>query len=347
MAQPTEIYVDPAIAGDSGAGTIGDPFGDLEWAIEQTTFDTTNGTRVNIKAGTDEVLAADLSNALADVGTTAAWAPSEQAPCIFQGYTTTAGDGGKGGISGGGSVSIFNAPTQDYVSFIDIHAHNTGANVILNLNDGISLLRCEFDNSTADLVAVDAIGVVMGCKFHNGAAYGLTMRNSRASFNSFENGTNDFTSAINCEQQTSCERNLIKIDGASNGIRTENDNHIIEWNSIWSNGGTGAGVIITGVNKTISILINNMVEGFSGAGGIGFALNATSSAVFVYAGNAAYNNTTNYAAPSDYVLDDWKGIGNETLTASPFTDAANGDFSPVDTGSVKEGSIPYNFGDGQ
>ena len=47
----TEVYVDPSIAADSGAGTVGDPYGDLEYAIEQTTFDTTNGTRVNIKIG--------------------------------------------------------------------------------------------------------------------------------------------------------------------------------------------------------------------------------------------------------------------------------------------------------
>ena len=43
----SEVYVDPSIAADSGTGTIGDPFGDLEYAIEQSTFDTTNGTRVN------------------------------------------------------------------------------------------------------------------------------------------------------------------------------------------------------------------------------------------------------------------------------------------------------------
>ena len=41
----TEVYVDPSIAGDSGVGTIGDPYGDLEYAIEQETFDTKKCTR--------------------------------------------------------------------------------------------------------------------------------------------------------------------------------------------------------------------------------------------------------------------------------------------------------------
>ena len=47
MTTPTELYVDPSIAADSGAGTIGDPYGDLEYCIEQETFDLTNGTRIN------------------------------------------------------------------------------------------------------------------------------------------------------------------------------------------------------------------------------------------------------------------------------------------------------------
>ena len=33
----------------------------------------------------------------------------------------------------------------------------------------------------------------------------------------------------------------------------------------------------------------------------------------------------------------------ETLTASPFTNAAGDDFSPVDEGAVKEGSLPQTW----
>jgi len=63
-----------SIVSDSG------PFGDLEWAIEQTTFDLAEGTRVNIKNGTDEILAAKLETALADTGTSIAWAPAPTSP---------------------------------------------------------------------------------------------------------------------------------------------------------------------------------------------------------------------------------------------------------------------------
>ena len=120
----SEIYVDPSIAADSGTGTIGDPFCDLEYAIEQTTFYTTNGTRVNVKAGTDEVLAAVINTAMADTGTTVAWVPAIAAQMIVQGYTAAAGDGGIGGISGGGSIGIMT--TDQFVSFIDMHLHNCG-----------------------------------------------------------------------------------------------------------------------------------------------------------------------------------------------------------------------------
>ena len=123
----TELYVDPSIAADSGAGTIGDPYGDLEYCLEQEDYDLTNGIRVNIKAGTDEVVAAELSVAMASTaapGKSVAWVPTQAAPCVFQGYTTAAGDGGKGGISGGGSVSIYSDTALDFVHFVDLQQHH-------------------------------------------------------------------------------------------------------------------------------------------------------------------------------------------------------------------------------
>ena len=347
MAQPSEIYVDPSVAADSGAGTAGDPFGDLEYGIEQTTFDTTNGTRVNIKAGADEVLAAEISTAMADTGTTIAWVPVEAAPCVFQGYTTVAGDGGKGGISGGGSVSVYSNATRDFINFIDLHCHNTGSAAVLDADNNISVLRCEIDNTTGSGLLLDLSGVVMGCHVHNCGAIGIECLSGFVAFNFLENGTNDFSTAINSSSSQSY-RNIIKIDGATDGIVVSEGGILIN-NSIWSDGGIGQGVRPENVNKLFTVIANNVIEGFSGAGGVGFDLGVSSNVgVVLYTGNAAYDNTTNYTAPSDYVLDTWEPTDqNETLSASPFTDAANGDFSPVDTGAVKEGSLPADFGGGQ
>lgn len=87
----TEYYIDPAIDANSGTGTIGDPFGDLQYALDTVTRDGTNGDRFNVKAGTAEVLTAALS--LATYGT-----PTEAAPLVIQGYTSAAGGdaGGRG-----------------------------------------------------------------------------------------------------------------------------------------------------------------------------------------------------------------------------------------------------------
>ena len=95
----SEIVLDADITSDSSSPSDVDgvsvPYGDLKFAIEQYTFDLTNGLRVNIKAGTDEVLTVEsLDVTFADTVTTIAWAPTEASPVVFRGYTAVAGDGG-------------------------------------------------------------------------------------------------------------------------------------------------------------------------------------------------------------------------------------------------------------
>ena len=345
MAQPTEIYVDPSIAGDSGAGTSADPYGDLEWAIEQTTFDTANGTRVNIKAGTDEALAVEISAAMADTVTTVAWLPSEAGPCVFQGYTAVAGDGGIGGISGGGSVSVYSDTAFDHVSFIDLHCHNTGSATVIEMDKDCNVIRCEVDNTTGAGIHADLRSSVMSNHVHNCGAIGISLDQGMIAFNYLENGANDFTTAIKAGAVGTLliYRNIVSVDGTSDGIAVAERNFVMN-NSVWSNGGTGQGILAATTGQNIRAVMNNLVEGFSGVGGVGFDFSAGNTRVVIYGGNAAYNNTTDYNSPSDYFID---RLGtsdtNEVLGASPFTAASTGDFSPVDTGSVKEGSLPADF----
>lgn len=338
----TEIYVDPSIAADSGAGTIGDPFGDLEYAIEQTTFDTTNGTRVNIKTGTDEVLAANLATALANTTTTPAWVPTAAAPCIFQGYTSAAGDGGIGGISGGGSVSVLLSATLDYISLIDLHLHNTGANTIIDLDNNCSVIGCELDNATTFGLRLDLDCVAMNNYIHNVGGTGLELGGGVIAFNRIENGTTSVTHAINAVTgDVLIYRNIIKISGTSNGILAGTNSWVMS-NSVFSDGGTGYGIAPNAANRYLMAVMNNVVEGFSGTGGIGFDMGTLSGTVIVhYSGNSAYDNATEFVAPNRAIY----SSGNETLSATPFTDAVNGDFAPVDTGSIKEGVVPAFIGD--
>lgn len=339
----TEIYVDPSIAGDSGDGSIGDPYGDLEYAIEQETFDTTNGTRVNIKAGTDEVLAANLSTALADTGTSVAWVPTEAAPLIFQGYTATAGDGGICGIDGDGSVPIFSNANTDYVFFVNCHLHNTGSNAILLLDNFCGVLGCEIDNTTTTAMTFGNHTAVVGCYIHNVGGKGIEASAGTLVFaNYFADGSNEFTLGVEVETTGVVLRNRFKLADEAGAIKLGPHCYAIH-NSIFSDGSDAKGIAVDG-NDLCGGIINNLVEGFSGSGGIGIDYSIAGSHLIFSGGNSVYNCDTDIAAMAGHLF---YGLGgDESLSASPFAAASSDNFSPVDTGNVKEGSVPSVIGGG-
>jgi hypothetical protein len=339
----TEVYVDPSIAADSGTGTIGDPYGDLEYAIEQTTFDTVNGTRVNVKAGTAEVLAADLTTAMADVVTTVAWAPSSNVPFILQGYTAVAGDGGVAEIDCG-SNQCFSSTTDDGVWTKDLRIHGTNANPIIRLDDYIIIEGCHVSNyGTGEAITFGNYGRIVGNYIDEAdGTHAISCGTvAEITHNYVAPASGTPSNALITMSGGDCSYNVVIMPGATNnGIRALNTAHINN-NSIYS---TGAGVgngIHYATSTGFFFCSNNLVEGFSGAGGIGIRTNQTSATNHLR-GNAVYNCTTAYEAGGVYGLDE----DNETLTASPFNDAANGDFSPVSVGNVIEGALPAEIGGG-
>ena len=307
----TETYVDPAINGASGAGTVGDPYGDLQHALDTMTQDAVNGDRINIKAGTDEVLAAALD--LTTYGT-----PVVTARLVLQGYTTAAGDGGIGGISGAGSYGMFASNAVDYVSLYDLHMHNSGAANIVDLDNEILIYNCEINNSSNYGISFDA-GYVVGCHVHdvgtlaiftdNGFVYGCSVEYG---------GSYTPTYGIYANAQSKFVNNTVKCTGAMIGIYLRSRSSATN-NSVWSNGGTGKGIGAVDANTTV---INNVVEGFSGAGGVGIEVSGTKQVETLLLSNAVYNCTTNYTKGLALI-----DVNNDTLSGSGFTDAANGDFS--------------------
>jgi hypothetical protein len=340
----SEIYVDPSIAADSGTGTIGDPFGDLEYAIEQATFDTTNGTRVNIKAGTDEVVAVNnaVSVAMADTSVSAAWSMSATAQVVFQGYTSAAGDGGIGGISGGGTNAVFF--NHNYTHLKDLHVHNCGSQIPIRLATSCSVINCEVDDSTSRGIYVTAGGVVSGNYVHDIGGSAIDANGCLIEFNLItNNGTKTCTNAISIVSNCSVLRNIISVDGVSNGITQTGALGLIEHNSIYSNGGTGDGVQWVDTNALTISISNNLIEGFSGTGGSGIAFTGAGLAVAKYGANSIFNCETVAGVPVVLSNELYGGIpGNETLSASPFVNASILDFSPVDTGAVKT-AFPASF----
>lgn len=348
MAQ-TQIYVDPSIAADSGSGTELNPFGDLEYGIKETDWDATNGIRVNILGGVDEVLVADLSVAMADVSSpnkSVAWTPSATAPLTFEGYTASAGDGGIGQISGGGLVSVFNdaGATGDYITFKHLHCHNTGANRILSGGDRFLAIACELSNASMQAFRGVLQSQMIGCYVHGitgteGAAYlNNPSRASEYNFIEYE-GSGE---AVRIQTQGGFRYNVVIVtanaDGIFANVSTFGD---ISTNAVFStNNSTGTGII---VGNARAIVNNNLVEGFSGAGGAGIDMNASATAL-MYAANSVFDCETEFLNSPAFDFTPAGAPANETLTASPFTDAPGGNFVPIDTGNVKEGSYPNLIG---
>ena len=342
MADPTETYVDPSIAANSGAGTVGDPYGDLQFALDTITRNSSNGDRFNIKSGTDEIMSAAID--LTTYGT-----PNNIAPLIFQGYATAAGDGdfaagtGIGGISGGGSVSVFASTTLDHIGWKHLHLHNCGANIIVNGDREFHFIECEIENGTAGGVDVEQFSRVIGCHFHDidGAAVNVSFY-TLVYGNYFANGGKTMDPAIKMSGQgTDVCCNILSLDSSSNGIEITQEGNAVFGNSILSSSGTGNGVLLT-ATKSSAVIINNLIEGFSGSGGVGLSINS-SRKLHTVRNNAMFNNTTDISTPGD--IDFWDYEDNESLSATPF-DKSGSDtfvnrltyFSPVDTGNVHGGA---------
>lgn len=315
-------YVDPAINANSGTGTAGDPFGDLQYALNNTTRNTTTGDRFLIKSGTAEVLAAALS--LATYGT-----PTQAAPLIFEGYTTTAGDGGIADINGNALYSVIAAGFGAYgITFKNLKLRNTGANVIVSCNtsNGSMVLdTCELYDSTVG--GMTGRGHVRNCYFHDIGGYGVNGLNIIARRNVFKNGSvRRFGTTTAAITSAAAFQNIIILDSTSVGIYyqgiTSGMPGIIWGNIVYSNAGTGKG-IHAHFNSDSSVA-DNVLMGFSGSGGVGLEGSGTFSRAHLFTRNAFYNNTTQYNAVFDTSL---YAANNLTLTQDPFTDAANGDFS--------------------
>lgn len=333
MAAPTAYYIDPAIAANSGSGTIGDPYGDVQYALNTVTRDATNGDVFHVKAGTAEVLAATLS--LATYGT-----PTAAAPLCFAGYTSTAGDGGIGEISGAGTYPIFNSSTLDYIHFTDMKLGNTGSAQLIRLDDGCIFTRVWFHTCSAGNVVRADASEFISCRWSgitgSGAVF-LQLRNGRVSRSYFDMGTTNGWGVFHeFGGQPIVEFNRFLMGHVSaKAVVTDGsaDQGIIRNNSVFNSAaGTTSAFDLAGLHWHV---VNNLVEGQSGAGGVGIAVTGM---VLHYSGNGFYNCTTTKSGAATLTDED-----NESLGSSPFADAAAGDFTPVNVGNVLAGAWPTSI----
>lgn len=312
----TNYYVDPAINADSGTGTIGDPWGDLQYALNNITRNSTDGDQINIKAGTAEVLTATLS--LSTYGT-----PSQEAPLIVRGYTSAAGDGGQGDVNGNaGGFSIISSVSN--VFFIDMKLRNTGGAVILNLASNCGVIQCEVSHATGNNNAITGgVGcAVVGCYIHDVVSCAVAFSGAGLVYGCFikDCGTNGLPNIVLNSTGCTCCFNILV--NARLGIQANLGFCFIFNNSISAysaSTATGIRCMSSLSDRAGRLIFNNIVQGYSGAGGVGIEVSARSETVI--AANALHNNTTNISSGPVKVE-----FNNDNLGASPFVDAANGDF---------------------
>jgi hypothetical protein len=305
------------------------------------TQDSTNGDRLNVKVGADEV-------ATASINLTIYGSPTEQAPFILQGYTSAAADLGVAGIDGNnGAYDVLGFGGISYVHVLDIHLHNSQQRG-LTAAHYCTAARLEVNDvgdGAYDGINLGSSACVTRCNVHDVNDRGIDIASGIVYGNYLKNdGTRDMLCAIRCTGIGVVLNNIISIDGATDGIDVRQGGVAIG-NSILSSSGTGSGITLGATNSTIASITNNIVEGFSGVGGVGIDPSASGTVLQLYGSNAAYNNTTNYASVGSHVINNTGD--NESLSESGFTKSGADTFAnrftyfaPVDTGNVQTGGFP-------
>jgi hypothetical protein len=329
----TQYYVDPSINANSGTGTIGDPFGDLQYALDSVTRNSTDGDRFNVKSGTAENISSALSTATYGNGTASA-------PLIIQGYTSVAGDGGRGVVDGGSVSSYIFSNGSCTIHFADMDLQNVTFDVIGSCGQHSHFIRCKIANATYEGITCNYYTRVLNCEVSGCGRYGVL-----GSLYSFIHGNyidcSSGTAGILLGGRSQATKNIITGNPTTASIIINTSINDIVGNSILASASTAKGIYDNGSNQSSTSVFNNIIEGFSGTGGVGIDFSSNTEASFVDF-NASYDNATDYSLGSALYTSN-----NEVLTASGFAKIGSNTyanrftyFEPVDTGNLHGGAFP-------
>jgi hypothetical protein len=303
----------------TGNGSSGSPYKSLQYALNDRTQGASGDTFQYVNSTADDVLSATLS--LTHYGT-----PSGSKPLIIQ------GSGIVGGISGNsGGFTILSSGSAG-ICLNNLHLHHCGASAILALSHvQTQAVNCELDHSTSGTAVT--VGQLIDCLLHDlSGTVGAAVYN--AYYNRFD-GSASTPSYAMLEAGATAQENEIVLSGSNgcNGIIPTTNTVSFERNSVYGNGGTGKGIWDGG--DALSTYIGNVVEGFSGTGGVGFKATGT---LGMSAGNRAYNNATNYS----YATVIYQGT-DYTDTSTNFNSASTGDLSLTSGSGARGNSFPGTY----
>lgn len=312
------VYVDPSVGGP-GSGTIGDPWDDMQAAIDGIT-DGGVGNQINLKAGTAETLAAAL--------TWGSYSPTNSIsnPLMVRGYTSSADDDGVGEIDGDNAVtnifSLTNFP--QFVYCVDLKLHNTTSDVFSTASDCVGI-RCEiYNGGSAQTVRLGARCRLIACNIHTGTsgAYGVnvTEENNLILFNRISE--HDDWAIRSGGAHSVVLGNLIH-GVESTGIQMIADQCFYYANTLEGDSSAGDTGILGFAGIDGNIILSNIIKDFgSGTGG---AINLFTGNCLMLGHNNMHGNASDTVASKlVFGLD---LTANDTTTDPTFTDAAGDDYS--------------------
>ncbi len=336
---PTNYYVDPALNSNSGTGTLGDPFGDLQYALNTVTRDATNGDQFNIKAGTSEVLGASLS--LSTYGTSTA-----TAPLILRGYTSAANDGGTGVIDCGGYTMW--ASVYNYIILADLECHTFGNNNGISLGVQITAYRCYLHKgASAPLSKIgfitSGVAFVVGCRFGDYGSGGVLANIAGGLIYGCYAALGTSARGLQIADRGGAIINNVIVAGATTAYGAVNNGTglvSIIGNSIYNTAaGTAAGIQAgSSSSRPAGVILNNIIAGWSGTGGCAIEASAD---IQLNGFNAFYNNTATYEKQDTFID---LSANDTALGALPWVNAGSGDFDINGTVTgVTEAGYPTAF----
>ena len=312
----TETYVD-VVDGDDGTGdglAEVSAYKTLQYALDNTTRNTTDHNFFYIKNGATQTLTGSIG-----LGTYGK--PTLNARLNFVGYETTVGDLGRVHFNCGG-FAFYPGTFDDYFCFSNLKLTNWGTSWAISLDNDVSVTNCELDGggTSNGYMRFDQRIAIVGNYMHNPGTgtseAGLKVDEDSLVLSNYIVHNYRVIYLPTCIA-SSVMYNVVILDtptsASSAGIHANGSPSTICNNTIIREGGSASGAEgIYSLNDYALRIMNNYVEGFSGAADI--AINPSTSDCAVYGNNKFYNNTTNFDDTTGHIL---VNIGvDETLGSS-------------------------------
>ncbi len=336
MGSPTHYYVSPGSGSDANSGTLASPWKTARHAVITISRDSTNGDQINVQEGT-------TSNEIGTLPISTYGSPTFDAPLYIRGYSTAANDGGRFALNFGINSAVSDSAI-DNVAIMDGTFTNTSINgTFFRLDNNVRLVNVDFDVSSVvgHVLQLDSNTILDGCTFKdsgNTSSYAVyLLSNAVVDDCSFTTGKESavYMNSLNGNFHN-CEFNVSKA--SANALRfanVSNGGQVIGCTFYNSSAGTGAAIKVAGERQTI--IKNNIIEGWNGTGGHGIEVD---DATHIIHTNRFYECDTNIKTSVGTSMQ----FDNVSLAASPFTDAANGDFSIGDVTLLKGVGWPAKVG---